>query len=468
MLVIAVAVLLHSQRLHEYLLTSVQQKASESLGVYGGVAKLSRCISAESIPPPISTDSWYTEPRPTPILRCCRWSTRASAFASSPFCAGSGISASSSRPPRRPASRGRRTATPIYPAHTESSNGVQPLFDLAIRHAVLDHGQIYYNDRQSSLGADMRNLVLNAGFNPARNLYTGQLAYSDGHFKSGALSADSARAQLQFEMTPSHLDLRQAELRSGRSTVPSPPPWTISTILASRPSTTHPSTPPNCGAFCATHKFPLGLLQLDGHADYAPSPTSRCSTRSPSRAPCAASAWISPSPMLLRTIRATRRKPFPSGPRHSRHLLALQRRRQLRSLTASLLSGTIEAHASIRNLTGRAIAAAAHSSSNGISLADLKQLACLRRAQRSSLSQEPCRPRRRVWKGSPRNLLATADATVNASAASTASPSTVPITGEVHASYRQPRSSSSPSVRATCAPRRPPSPSMAPLASARR
>ncbi len=50
------------------------------------------------------------------------------------------------------------------PQQSSSSNGVQTLFDLAIRHAVLERGEIYYNDRQSALDADLHDVTLNAAY----------------------------------------------------------------------------------------------------------------------------------------------------------------------------------------------------------------------------------------------------------------------------------------------------------------
>ncbi len=45
---------------------------------------------------------------------------------------------------------------------SSSKNGVQTLFDLAIRHAVLERGEIYYNDRKSALDADLHDVTLNS------------------------------------------------------------------------------------------------------------------------------------------------------------------------------------------------------------------------------------------------------------------------------------------------------------------
>src|ERR1700721_1082243 len=56
-----------------------------------------------------------------------------------------------------------------------SSNSTTSLFDLGIRHAVLDQGAVYYNDRQSLLSADLHNIDFSAGFNSLLHKYSGKL-----------------------------------------------------------------------------------------------------------------------------------------------------------------------------------------------------------------------------------------------------------------------------------------------------
>src|SRR6185369_8617236 len=52
------------------------------------------------------------------------------------------------------------------------------LFDFAVRRAVLDRGEIYYNNEKSAMTADLRNLEFQSSYDPAPKYY-GTLTYTD-------------------------------------------------------------------------------------------------------------------------------------------------------------------------------------------------------------------------------------------------------------------------------------------------
>ncbi|HET9783484.1 MAG TPA: hypothetical protein VFP94_00870, partial [Terriglobales bacterium] len=54
------------------------------------------------------------------------------------------------------------------------------IFQLGIRHFEVRKGEVFINDRQASLAADLRSLALNATFDPATERYSGGLAYQQG------------------------------------------------------------------------------------------------------------------------------------------------------------------------------------------------------------------------------------------------------------------------------------------------
>jgi translocation and assembly module TamB len=86
------------------------------------------------------------------------------------------------------------------------------VFDLGIRHAVLDHGELYYNNRPSALDVDLHDLEFRASYNGALNKYTGRLAYSNGKVAYGTLQATPHSLDVQFDATPSTLHLTKAKL----------------------------------------------------------------------------------------------------------------------------------------------------------------------------------------------------------------------------------------------------------------
>jgi translocation and assembly module TamB len=102
---------------------------------------------------------------------------------------------------------------------TSNSKSNTSIFDLGIRHAILDHGEIYYNGQQSALSADVRDLNLQAAFRVPLQMYSGHLAYSNGGVLFGAYQPFEHNFDAQFDLTPSTLRLHHATLSSGATQV---------------------------------------------------------------------------------------------------------------------------------------------------------------------------------------------------------------------------------------------------------
>ncbi len=159
---VAVTVVLHSARFHNYLLSTVQKKASESIGTQVQLqnfvlhpSTLSLDLygltvhGANSFPDPplfqvahaevglrivsVLQKKWYLESFvvDSPVVKV--------------FTDAHGV-----------------TNIPAIKSSGSSSSNIS-LFDLGIRHAVLDHGAVYYNNRQSVLSADLHNVDFRAG-----------------------------------------------------------------------------------------------------------------------------------------------------------------------------------------------------------------------------------------------------------------------------------------------------------------
>ena len=106
---------------------------------------------------------------------------------------------------------------PALKSGKSSNNNM--LFTLAIRHATLEGGRIYYNSVPKAIDADLRNLNLRAAYTPARRMYSGEMAYSNGRLKYGAYRPIPHDMSLAFRLTPAALMLDRARLAVGDSTV---------------------------------------------------------------------------------------------------------------------------------------------------------------------------------------------------------------------------------------------------------
>jgi len=426
--VVGVAALLHNQRFHNYVLTKVQQSASESLGV--PVELQNYALHFSGISPAVDIYGLVVH--------------GAAPYANPPF-----LQVEQARVGVRVVSLLRKTwylseFTVHHPVvqvrvdadgnsnlpkpkqSSSSSNGIQPLFDLAVRHATLDQGEIYYNDRKSALDADLRELTLIAAYDAANKVYGGQIGYSDGQLKSGSYDPIPHALNAVFQITPTQMELSKAELRSGSSMIA----FTATLNDFNNPriaAVYHASvSATEIRHFLKNSSLPFGVLQLDGHVAYASKPNE----------PALNSATLTGS---LRSDRLEFRQPTMRAEiRTLRATYSLSDgNAEIGSLTASLLGGNMDARATVKNVAGDQVGTA-RVKLNNISLASLRQLANTTVGNPVTLGGTLQGASEVTWKGSPNNLLATADATVNAAVGSAQprSVSTVPITGQVHAKFR--------------------------------
>jgi translocation and assembly module TamB len=442
--VVALAALLQSQRFHDYVLAEARRGASESLGVpvelqnyelhfsgisptadlYGLVVHGAAPFGETSV---LQVEHARIGVRVVSLLRQ-KWYL--SEFTIDHAVAQIRVDANGN------------TNLP-KPQQSSTSNGVQPLFDLAIRHAVLDRGEIYYNDRKSALSADLHEVTLNSAFDTSRNVYSGQVAYSDGHLQSNGYEPIPHALSADFELTPTRLDLHQAELRSGASSLCFNA--TVDDFNTPRVAMEYHAQvdATELRRLLRNGQLPLGMLQLDGHAAYAAKPNQ----------PAVNGATLEGT---LRSDRLEFREQAPAPKVGQSQTMRTEARSirasyvladgnaELRSLTASLLGGTLEARATVRNLTGEQVGAA-HMKLDRISLAELKQLANAGAANGPAKDLTVTGTLQATseasWKGSLSNLQAAADAALNAEVGNAAtdtthSTATVPIVGELHAAFR--------------------------------
>ena len=93
------------------------------------------------------------------------------------------------------------------------------IFDLGIRHAALTSGEVYYNDKHSSVAADLHDLEFRAAFDAALQTYSGTLSYRDGHLTAGSTQTFPHSLNAAFDATPSTFRLAPATLTTGGSKI---------------------------------------------------------------------------------------------------------------------------------------------------------------------------------------------------------------------------------------------------------
>ncbi len=210
-----VAMLLNNARFHNYLIRTAETQASESLGVRVQVRNFAVHFSRLSVdlygvtidganpypnPPLLEADHVQTGVRILSILSKTWYLD--SFHLDHPvvhiFVDQNGVS-----------------NIPTIKSSGQSSN--TSVFDLGIRHAVMEHGEIYYNDNRAEVAADLHDLELKASFNSLLKKYSGKLAYSNGRLVYGALRPVEHNLDVQFDATPTTFELKQAKLTVGNS-----------------------------------------------------------------------------------------------------------------------------------------------------------------------------------------------------------------------------------------------------------
>ena len=91
------------------------------------------------------------------------------------------------------------------------------VFDLGIRHLLLERGEIYYNNRKSELSADLHDLTLQSSFELLRKSYSGTLSYRDGHLQLQNASPIGHNFEARFVATPEEFRLESADLKTANS-----------------------------------------------------------------------------------------------------------------------------------------------------------------------------------------------------------------------------------------------------------
>jgi translocation and assembly module TamB len=212
----AVTVVLHSERFHNYLLSTVQKKASESIGTQVQLQNFALHLSNLNLdlygltvhganpypdPPLLQVAHAEVGVRIVSVLQK-KWYLD-SFIVDSPvvkvFTDAHGV-----------------TNIPVIKSSGSSSSNTS-LFDLGIRHAELDHGTVYYNNQQSVLSADLHNVDFRAGFNSLLQKYSGKLSYSDGHLEASGYKTIPHNLDAEFDATPTTFHLTNAKLTSETS-----------------------------------------------------------------------------------------------------------------------------------------------------------------------------------------------------------------------------------------------------------
>src|SRR5215470_1417951 len=110
------------------------------------------------------------------------------------------------------------TTNLLTPPKSNSKTPTNP-FDLGIRHVLLEHGEIYYNDRKTPLDADLHELQVEIKAQLVRKAYEGKLSYRNGRVLYGDMRPVPHDLTASFNASPSEFTLQSLVLRVASSAI---------------------------------------------------------------------------------------------------------------------------------------------------------------------------------------------------------------------------------------------------------
>jgi translocation and assembly module TamB len=105
---------------------------------------------------------------------------------------------------------------PVPPKPT-SHDTTGEIFDLEVGNCAIRSGEIYYNDVQTPLNAELHDLKFQAGYSHLTAKYTGSLAYDKGSISAPQIEPVAHSVELRFAADRSGISLTPLVLTSGES-----------------------------------------------------------------------------------------------------------------------------------------------------------------------------------------------------------------------------------------------------------
>jgi translocation and assembly module TamB len=425
LVIIGIFVLLHSSRFHAYLLQTAQVKATQALGNqvqfrdyafrWSGVAP-----SIELYDIVVHGTAPYADP---PLLQADVF--RVQVTISSLWHRSWYVNDVRMERPvvRIFADNQGRTNLPKASSKEPNSKSNVDLFELGIRHLLLEGGEVYYNNQKSDLAADVHELAFHSDYGLLEKKYSGTLSYRDGHVQWQGANPLTHSLDATFSATSTQFTLESVVLKTQSSSV---------SLQATADNYSQPKVHATYQAVVNGSEFrhvlkndsiPTGLVQLAGVLDYANDPE---------------------KPFLLTTnLRGNLR---------SAELTVTQNARTLKvrdigaeydlnggdarvtGVRAKVLGGSLAATATIRDVTGSPRSNLSASLKN-ISAAEIQNLLGPEAKQQALMNGSINADAEANWGKTLDNLVAKANVNIAANLRPARGGNSTPLNGVVHARY---------------------------------
>ncbi len=425
LVIAAAAILLHSARFHNYLLTLAEKKATDVLGTQVQLQNFAIHLSSLSLDL-YGVTVQGAEPYPNPPLLLVqhvevgvrvisiwgrKWyldSIQVDHPVARIFVGANGIS--------------------NLPKPKSSGGGHTNIFELGVRHALLNRGEVYYNDRKSALDADLHDVDFRSSFDNLLQKYSGSLSYHNGNLQANGFNPIPHDFAAQFDATPDTFHLTQATLTSGASQF---------ALAATLKDYSHPDIQAHYDAvldgsdirrILRNPTVPLGVIHTNGSVEYKYDPKSSVLDT------VALEGDLSSRQLNVQASKYRTRLSDIAA----RYSLA-NGNAAVRNFRARILGGELTGTLDMRNITGRSQSKLT-ASLRGISLRELKRIAPASLATRNlNLTGVLNANANAAWGKTLNDLVARTDATIHANLSRAvnagAAPGIVPVNGVIHGTY---------------------------------
>jgi translocation and assembly module TamB len=430
-IVVGIGSLLHSDKFHDYVLRTAQQKITASLG--SNVQVQNYTLSFHGISPTLDIYGLVVhgaQPYPDPPVLMVEH-IRAGVQVVSLLKKQWYLNDAEVHHPVVQVFVDRKGVDNLPKPQSGGQKSSTNIFDLGVRHAVLDQGEIYYNNRKSVVSADLKELTFHAGYDVAQNMYSGTLSYRNGDLQLENYNPTKHDMDAEFSLTPQTFTLKSANLRSGNSSI------------ALKADATDYSTDPKLRAQYAASidaaefrhilknpSVPSGILKANGTVEYANKAGVAAINLLKVSGDVASAAMNVQTPSLHTTIRNI-----------SAQYSLTDGNLIVRDIRALLLGGAVNGTLTMQNLSG---ATRSHLRANlkGVQLASLKTLANSASMKDVALTGHIDADADATWGKTLDELLAKANATLAArvgpgrgNPTGNGATTSVPMDGLIHATY---------------------------------
>lgn len=316
---------------------------------------------------------------------------------------------------------------PVSPHSTASTSTPDQLFNLEIANCTINSGQIFYNDAQIPVDAQLHDLKLEAGYSALRAQYSGSLSYDNGRLLTRQLAPIDNAMQVQFSATRSGLSLSPLILTSGASRI------NLNARVANyqTPNITgtysgNLSTAELASALHST-SLPIGNVALNGKLAY------QAGQNRPFIAALNVQGQMQSDLLQFQAGQQSIAVTAVSTPYELKNAAL-----QVPNLTANILGGAASVHLEMEHLDAPHATSRVQASLHGVSLASASSELASRNVRRIPLDGTTDLQLNAAWTGSIADTVARARLAI-ASRRNTASSQGIPVNGLITVAYDGPR-----------------------------